>query len=87
MDLVKRASMNSCTTVIMPISTIEKLSSYIGDPLGPNDATNFRSIIGGLQYLTLTQPDLAFVVNKVCQYLHTPTMVHLVVVKQIIRYV
>jgi hypothetical protein len=87
MDLVKRASMNSCTTVIMPISTTEKLSSYIGDPLGPNDATNFRSIIGGLQYLTLTQPDLAFVVNKVCQYLHTPTMVHLVVVKQIIRYV
>jgi hypothetical protein len=87
MDLVKRAGMNSCTAVIMPISTTEKLSSYIGDPLGPNDATNFRSIIGGLQYLTLTQPDLAFVVNKVCQYLHTPTMVHLVVVKQIIRYV
>jgi hypothetical protein len=70
--------MNSCKAVSTPISTTEKLSSYIGDPLGPNDATNFRSIVGGLQYLTLTQPDLAFVVNKICQYLHAPTMVHLV---------
>jgi hypothetical protein len=48
MDLVKRAGMNSCKTVITPISTIEKLSSHVGDPLGPNDATNLKSIVGGL---------------------------------------
>jgi hypothetical protein len=65
MDLVKRAGMNSCKIVGTPISTTEKLSSHIGDPLGPNDATKFRSIVGGLQVLTLTRPDLAFAVNKV----------------------
>jgi hypothetical protein len=48
MDLVKRAGMNSCKTVITPISTTEKLSSHVGDPLGPNDATNLKSIVGGL---------------------------------------
>jgi hypothetical protein len=47
MDLVKRAGMNSCKIVGTPISTTEKLSSHIGDPLGPNDATKFRSIVGG----------------------------------------
>jgi hypothetical protein len=87
MDLVKRAGMNSCNPVSTPISTTEKLSSDVGDPLGPNDATSFRSIVGGLQYLTLTRPDLAFAVNKVCQYLHALTTAHLIAVKQILRYV
>jgi hypothetical protein len=37
--------------------------------------------------LTLTRLDIAFSVNKVCQYLHAPTMLHLVAVKRILRYV
>jgi hypothetical protein len=46
MDLVKRAGMNSCKTFSTPISTSEKLSSNVGDPLGPHNATSFRSIVG-----------------------------------------
>jgi hypothetical protein len=86
-DLVKRADMNFCKMVNTPISTTEKLLSHVGDPLGPTDATNFKSIVGGLQYLTLTRPSLAFAVNKVCQYLYAPTTVHLVAVKRILTYV
>jgi hypothetical protein len=76
-----------CKLVQTTFSTSEKLSSYVGDPFGPVDATNYRSIVGGLQYLTLTQPDLAFSVNKVCQYLQDPTMVHLTAVKRILQFV
>jgi hypothetical protein len=43
----------------------------------------YRSIVGTLQYLTLTRPDISFSVNKVCQYLHSPTTVHLTAVKRI----
>lgn len=44
-------------------------------------------MVGALQYFTFRRPDIAFVVNHVCQYMHTPTDVHLAVVKRILRYV
>jgi hypothetical protein len=68
------------------MSTSEKLLLHEGDTLGQNDATQYRSIVGALQYLTLTRPDISFVVNKVYQFLHSPTTVHWAVVKRILRY-
>ena len=65
----------------------EKLTKNVGDPLDNNTATKYRSLVGGLQYLTLTRPDIAFAVNKVCQYLHSPTSVHFTAVKRILRYI
>lgn len=85
-DVIKRAGMHSCKPVSTPMSTTEKLSIEEGEKLGPNDATRFRGIVGALQYLTLTRPDLSFPVNKVCQFLHAPTTCHWTAVKRIIRY-
>jgi histone deacetylase 1/2 len=65
----------------------EKLSKIAGDLLSDEDATRYKSIVGALQYLTITRPDLAFAVNKVCQYLHSPTTEHWTAVKRILRYV
>lgn len=36
------------------------------------DPTLFRQVVGALQYLTFTRPDITFVVNKVSQYMHNP---------------
>lgn len=47
----------------------------------------FRSIVGSLQYLTWRRPDLAYVVNMVCQFIHCPRTTHLTAAKQILRYV
>jgi histone deacetylase 1/2 len=65
----------------------EKLSSLDGVPLSADESTRYRSIVGGLQYLTMTRPDLSFSVNKVCQYLHAPRSSHWSAVKRILRYV
>jgi hypothetical protein len=46
-ELLQRAGMIGCKLVSTPLSTSEKLSAYTGDLLGPIDATNYRSIVGG----------------------------------------
>jgi hypothetical protein len=86
MDLLQRTGMLSCKPAITPLSSIGKLSTHEGEVLSPEDATRYRSIVGALQYLTLTRPDISFLVNKVCQYLHSPTTIHWTAVKRILRF-
>jgi hypothetical protein len=87
LDLLKRVGMAHCKSIATPLSTSEKLSLHQGTPLGANDATNYRSVVGALQYLTLTRPDIALLVNKICQFLHAPTTIHWSAVKRILRYI
>ena len=75
-DVLQRAGMHKCKAIDTPLSSTEKLSVTEGEPLGTEDATRYRSIVGALQYLTLTRPAISFSVNKVCQFLHAPTSVH-----------
>lgn len=86
-DLLSKVGMSNCKPVSTPMSASEKLSVNDGEPLSPEDATKYRSIVGALQYLTLTRPDIAFSVIKICQFLHCPTSVHWTAVKRILRYV
>lgn len=48
------------------------------------DATLYHNIIGALQYVTLIQPDISFVVDKAYQFMDNPTNVHWLVVKRIL---
>ena len=51
-----------------------------------SDPTRVQKIIGALQYLTFTRSDICFVVNKVCQFMHTLIESHLAIVKRILHY-
>jgi histone deacetylase 1/2 len=62
--------MDKCKSIDTPLSSTEKLSIVEGQRLGPEDSTRYKSLVGALQYLTLTRPDISFAVNKVCQFLH-----------------
>ncbi|GJY42713.1 ribonuclease H-like domain-containing protein [Tanacetum coccineum] len=64
----------------------------IESKLGPEgalvqDPTLYRSLARGLQYLTFTRPDLSYVVQQICLYMHDPREPHLVALKRILRYV
>ena len=83
-DLLLRASMFDCHHASTPMSTASSLSLYDGDSF--SDPTLYRSIVGALQYCTITRPDISFAVNKVCQYMHAPTTQHWLAVKRILRY-
>ena len=76
MGPAKSISMTSCVS--------HKLSVHSGTPL--TDATTYRSIVGALQYLSFTRPDICYAVNKASQFLHSPTDEHWRAVKQILRY-
>ncbi|XP_047314566.1 uncharacterized mitochondrial protein AtMg00810-like [Impatiens glandulifera] len=67
-----------------PISYRSSLSRHDGDTL-PKPFL-YRSIIGALQYLVLTQLELAFGFNRACQFMQSPTTTHWSAVKIILRY-
>ena len=48
--------------------------------------TEFQSIVGVLQYLNFTRPNITYAVNKVCQHFHKPTLANLRAVKCILQY-
>jgi hypothetical protein len=50
------------------------------------EVTQYRSIVGALQYLTITRSDIAFAVNKACQFMQQPTTAHWLSVKRILQY-
>ena len=51
------------------------------------DATEYRSIIGGLRYLTHTRPDIGFAVGYLSRFMADPREDHAVAVKRLLRYV
>ena len=85
-DLLSRTNMLTSKGVPTPMLPSEKLLLDGGEKLSPKDTTRFWSIIGALQYLSLTHSDISLCVNRVCQFMSSPTSVHWAAVKQISHY-
>lgn len=76
--------MTEAVATITPTITSTKLSV---NEMFLINAMLYRSIVGALQYATITRPDLAFSVNKVCQFMSNPKTSHWVAVKRLLRYI
>ncbi|GLT71533.1 hypothetical protein SLA2020_435440 [Shorea laevis] len=83
-DLLHKTNMDKAKPISSPMSTTAQLSQFHGDSF--HDPHLYRSVVGSLQYLSLTRPDVSFAVNKVCQFMHKPTVHHWSAVKRILRY-
>lgn len=84
-DLVKKFNMSNCEKALTPMNINEKLQREDGTEQA--DARLYRSLVGGLNYLTHTRPDIAFSVSVVSRYMHNPTKQHFGAAKRILRYV
>ncbi|KAI5336302.1 hypothetical protein L3X38_015569 [Prunus dulcis] len=84
-DLLKRSHMLDCKPTSTPLAAKISLSASDGDLL--SSPTSYRELVGCLQYLTITRPDLAFAVNTVAQYMSAPRTSHMIAVKRILRYI
>ncbi|GJV27032.1 ribonuclease H-like domain-containing protein [Tanacetum coccineum] len=76
--------MQNCNPCRTPVDTESKLGSD-GDPV--SDPTLYRSLTGALPYLTFTRPNLSYVVQQVCLYMHDPRDPHFTAFKRILCYV
>jgi len=64
LDIIQRAGMSSCKAVDIPASSSSKI--LLTSDTQYSDPTRYRQIVGVLQYLTFTRPDICYAVNKVC---------------------
>jgi len=83
-DLLVKANMSTANGIASPMASSTKLSKYGSNHV--SDPTFFRSIVGGLQYATITRPEISYSVNKVCQFMSAPLEDHWKAVKRILRY-
>ncbi|KAI5430700.1 hypothetical protein KIW84_035060 [Lathyrus oleraceus] len=62
-----------------------KLLPNQGEPL--SDSGRYKRLVGKLNYLTVTRPDISFAVNMVSQFLNSPCQEHMDAVIRILRYI
>ncbi|KAL5548995.1 hypothetical protein UlMin_004226 [Ulmus minor] len=73
-DVLQKFKMDNAKPLPTPMISNLKLTSDDGDPI--TNATEYRSIVGALQYITISRPEIVFSVNKVCQFMQSPLNQH-----------
>lgn len=85
LDLLASTGMTGCKPSSVPMVPNLKMSKTDGELL--QDVGLYRRIVGRLMYLTITRPDIAFAVNKLCQYSSAPRSSHLKAVYKVLQYI
>ncbi|GJZ92854.1 retrovirus-related pol polyprotein from transposon TNT 1-94 [Tanacetum coccineum] len=82
-ELLQKHGMDECVSMSTPIAT-KKLDANLQGTL--TNQTTYRQMIGGLMYLTASQPNIAFATFVCARYQARPMVKHLKEVKRIFQY-
>ncbi|KAL6332094.1 hypothetical protein AAG906_020775 [Vitis piasezkii] len=85
LDILEETSMLDCKPVDIPMDPNVKLILGQRKPLG--DPGRYQQLVGKLNYLTITRPNISFLVSVVSQFLQSPCDSHWDVVIRILRYI
>ena len=85
LEILEETSMLDCKPVDTPMDPNVKLMPGQGEPL--RDPGRYRRLVRKLNYLTITQPDISFLVSVVSQFLQSPCDSHWDAVIRILRYI
>ncbi|KAL0546151.1 hypothetical protein IC582_016057 [Cucumis melo] len=84
-DLLQKTKMFDAKPISTPMISGQLVSAHHGENF--HDIHLYRSTVGALQYATLTHPEISYsVINKACQFMHSPKLIHWQLVKRILRY-
>lgn len=81
LELAQIKGENSVTTPLSPTTLLKQ-----DDSTHLDDVTLFWTIVDKLQYLLLTRPNIAFVVNKLALFTSRPTINHWSTIKRLLWY-
>ena len=84
LDILFNSGTISVTRVKIPLDQNLKLSKDEGEPIP--DSTIYRRLIGRLMYLTITRPDLSYVVQLLSQFMENPRVSYMNVAHKV-RYI
>ena len=82
-DFLSRFEMYNCKDVTTPMNTNEKLQLADGTEVAKPSL--YKSLIGGLNYLTHTRPDTIFSVSVMSRFMHNLTKQHFGAAKRVLR--
>lgn len=85
LDLLHKFDTDNAKPMKTPCCPSTRLTSTSRQLL--SDPSSYRSMVGGLQYLTFTRPDLSYAVHQFCQFMQLPTDQHFVAAKRVLRYI
>ncbi|XP_026453282.1 uncharacterized protein LOC113354016 [Papaver somniferum] len=83
-DIIHRARLTDNKAVDTPLEVNVKYNSTDGKIL--SNPTLYRQLVGSLNYLTITRPDISHAVHVVSQFMSAPRSTHYAVVLRILRY-
>ena len=83
-ELIALAGLQDGRSVDTPLEVNVKYRHDEGDFL--SDPSLYRQLVGSLNYLTITRPDISFAVQQVSQFMQAPRHLHLAAVRRIVRY-
>ena len=83
-ELLAKFDLQNCNGADTPLATTDKLNKFVGTKY--SNPTQYRRAIGGLQYVVLTRPEIAYAVNKVSQFMASPMQPHWLACKRVLRY-
>ncbi|XP_022003783.1 uncharacterized mitochondrial protein AtMg00810-like [Helianthus annuus] len=84
LNILQRSGLSDCKPMSSPMCSSQVLT--IDDSLPLSDPVRYCQVVGALQYATLSRPDIAFAMNRVCQFMNVPTENHWSAVKRILCY-
>ena len=86
LDILADSGFSGAKPVSFPIESTLKLSAHNTSPT-LSDPASYRRLIGRLLYLTITCPDLSYVIQTLSQYMSNPHTTHLQAAERVLRYV
>ncbi|CAL1410196.1 unnamed protein product [Linum trigynum] len=88
LDLLRDSGFSGSRPSVFPIEKHHSLtrSDESSVRVSAEEAAAYRRLVGRLQYLTVTRPDIVYAVNILSRYVHAPTVAHVAGAERVLLY-